>query len=241
MDGFSSRSGEEIKMQDMKQEFYQSQEDQTQYFQQQPAETVDIIEGKLATIIPKVDPLLDYHTNQLPDTTYINERLMFPLKMEDKQDCFSEKPKHQEKPPKRVTTDRKLTSRYTKGGKKHVCVNCGTTKTVLWRRDTKGDSVCNPCGLFFKLHNSHRPISMRKESIQKRNRKIQGNSSSAKARRKQRELMDKEEAEAREAAHQSTPSPQYHGFDSYSGVIEVSGGHKFGHTTLDSRFGLTAF
>jgi len=39
---------------------------------------------------------------------------------------------------------------------------------------------------------------MKKESIQKRNRKTQGTSSSAKARRKQRELMEREEAFERE-------------------------------------------
>ena len=32
------------------------------------------------------------------------------------------------------------------------CSNCGTTKTVLWRRMENGDAVCNPCGLYYKLN-----------------------------------------------------------------------------------------
>ena len=32
------------------------------------------------------------------------------------------------------------------------CTNCGTTKTVLWRRMENGDPVCNPCGLYYKLN-----------------------------------------------------------------------------------------
>lgn len=32
------------------------------------------------------------------------------------------------------------------------CSNCGTTKTVLWRRMENGDPVCNPCGLYHKLN-----------------------------------------------------------------------------------------
>ncbi|KAL7638244.1 UNVERIFIED_CONTAM: hypothetical protein RMT77_010808 [Armadillidium vulgare] len=52
-----------------------------------------------------------------------------------------------------------------------ICSNCGTTTTTLWRRNNEGDPVCNACGLYFKLHGIHRPIQMRKDSIQCRKRK----------------------------------------------------------------------
>ncbi|XP_059589058.1 cyclin-dependent kinase 20 isoform X2 [Alligator mississippiensis] len=52
------------------------------------------------------------------------------------------------------------------------CSNCQTTTTTLWRRDPRGQPVCNACGLYYKLHNVNRPLTMRKDGIQTRNRKV---------------------------------------------------------------------
>ena len=52
------------------------------------------------------------------------------------------------------------------------CKNCGTSTTTLWRRNSKGDTICNACGLYYKLHNADRPLKMKKENIQTRNRKL---------------------------------------------------------------------
>jgi len=56
------------------------------------------------------------------------------------------------------------------------CVNCKTTTTTLWRRNHNGESVCNACGLYYKLHNVSRPMSMKKDGIQTRNRKLSSKS-----------------------------------------------------------------
>ncbi|GMT24279.1 hypothetical protein PFISCL1PPCAC_29113, partial [Pristionchus fissidentatus] len=52
-----------------------------------------------------------------------------------------------------------------------TCVNCSTTNTTLWRRNGRGEPVCNACGLYYKLHQVSRPIAMKKDGIQTRNRK----------------------------------------------------------------------
>ncbi|KAI9033545.1 hypothetical protein CLU79DRAFT_714433 [Phycomyces nitens] len=51
-----------------------------------------------------------------------------------------------------------------------ICSNCYTNKTPLWRRDDDGASLCNACGLYLKLHNERRPISMKTDTIKKRQR-----------------------------------------------------------------------
>ncbi|XP_056129480.1 endothelial transcription factor GATA-2b [Lampris incognitus] len=56
------------------------------------------------------------------------------------------------------------------------CANCQTTTTTLWRRNSNGDPVCNACGLYYKLHNVNRPLTMKKEGIQTRNRKMSNKS-----------------------------------------------------------------
>ncbi|XP_056606792.1 endothelial transcription factor GATA-2b [Triplophysa dalaica] len=52
------------------------------------------------------------------------------------------------------------------------CANCQTGTTTLWRRNANGEPVCNACGLYYKLHNVNRPLTMKKDGIQTRNRKM---------------------------------------------------------------------
>ncbi|AQZ12621.1 GLN3 (YER040W) [Zygosaccharomyces parabailii] len=51
------------------------------------------------------------------------------------------------------------------------CFNCKTFKTPLWRRDAQGNTLCNACGLFQKLHGTMRPLSLKSDVIKKRNTK----------------------------------------------------------------------
>lgn len=50
------------------------------------------------------------------------------------------------------------------------CHNCETTTTPLWRRDESGNTICNACGLYYKLHNIQRPVAMKKTIIKRRKR-----------------------------------------------------------------------
>ncbi|KAI5693801.1 hypothetical protein M8J75_005967 [Diaphorina citri] len=71
-----------------------------------------------------------------------------------------------------VRTNQKKALQQTGNKRSGVsCANCSTTCTTLWRRNNNGEPVCNACGLYFKLHNVNRPLSMKKESIQNRKRK----------------------------------------------------------------------
>jgi len=65
------------------------------------------------------------------------------------------------------------------------CSNCKTTTTTLWRRNQNGEPVCNACGLYYKLHNVARPLTMKKDGIQTRNRKL-----SAKSKKKRGSVME---------------------------------------------------
>ncbi|KAJ2416905.1 GATA type transcriptional activator of nitrogen-regulated proteins [Coemansia sp. IMI 209128] len=58
------------------------------------------------------------------------------------------------------------------GFERAVCFNCGTDYTPLWRRDAEGHIACNACGLYYKLHGKHRPISMKRTTIKRRRRGI---------------------------------------------------------------------
>ncbi|KAI8148271.1 hypothetical protein BJV82DRAFT_506942, partial [Fennellomyces sp. T-0311] len=51
-----------------------------------------------------------------------------------------------------------------------VCANCQTTTTPLWRRDASGKTICNACGLYYKLHHVHRPATMMRTVIKRRKR-----------------------------------------------------------------------
>ncbi|KAI9302521.1 hypothetical protein BJ944DRAFT_269829 [Cunninghamella echinulata] len=50
------------------------------------------------------------------------------------------------------------------------CVNCQQTQTPLWRKNERGESVCNACGLYSRLHHRDRPAKMKKNTIQRRRR-----------------------------------------------------------------------
>lgn len=50
------------------------------------------------------------------------------------------------------------------------CSNCNTGNTPLWRRNPQGLPLCNACGLFYKLHGTVRPLSLKTDVIKKRNR-----------------------------------------------------------------------
>jgi len=59
----------------------------------------------------------------------------------------------------------------TSGNREHICVNCTTNTTPLWRRDEQGQTLCNACGLHQKNHGTPRPLALKTDVIKRRNRK----------------------------------------------------------------------
>lgn len=63
-----------------------------------------------------------------------------------------------------------------------ICFNCGTTSTPLWRKDKTLDIImCNACGIYFKNHGRHRPVSLSQASPPKQGKKEQASSKSVSA------------------------------------------------------------
>ncbi|XP_070208346.1 uncharacterized protein, partial [Littorina saxatilis] len=83
---------------------------------------------------------------------------------------------------RKFLSDAKLEKLQSSGRRMGLsCANCGTTTTTLWRRNAEGEPVCNACGLYFKLHQVARPLSMKKDGIQTRKRKPRSSSSKSKS------------------------------------------------------------
>ncbi|KAL3317584.1 putative electron transfer flavoprotein subunit [Cichlidogyrus casuarinus] len=58
--------------------------------------------------------------------------------------------------------------------KQAKCSNCGTESTSMWRRDSNNDIVCNPCGLYQRLHGLKRPLYLT-QNVFKTRRKRKSN------------------------------------------------------------------
>ncbi|KAI8328495.1 hypothetical protein BC941DRAFT_229951 [Chlamydoabsidia padenii] len=69
-----------------------------------------------------------------------------------------------------TTTTTTTTTTTKEDGATIQCANCHTTITPLWRRDADGKNICNACGLYYKLHMTHRPVTMMKSVIKRRKR-----------------------------------------------------------------------
>lgn len=93
-----------------------------------------------------------------------------------------------------------------------ICANCETTTTPLWRRDAGGRTICNACGLYYKLHLVHRPATMMRTVI-KRRKRCSANEKAAQEKNNQRRRSTvaeiEEEAEDINISRRRSLSPSY--------------------------------
>ncbi|ELQ73923.1 GATA-4/5/6 transcription factor [Trachipleistophora hominis] len=53
--------------------------------------------------------------------------------------------------------------------KNQECAHCGTRVTSLWRK-LHGETVCNACGLYYKIHGIRRPETLKGNKVRRRRR-----------------------------------------------------------------------
>ncbi|TPX59287.1 hypothetical protein CcCBS67573_g09101 [Chytriomyces confervae] len=74
--------------------------------------------------------------------------------------------------PNPTTTTTKKSRRKKKETEIYKCINCCITETSLWRRDDDGNPICNPCGLYFRLHNKPRRVVVDVPTVIRRRKRL---------------------------------------------------------------------
>ncbi|KAK6960226.1 transcription factor gaf1 [Biomphalaria glabrata] len=124
-------------------------------------------------------------------------------------------------------------SKFEKSGQRRMglcCANCNTTTTTLWRRNGEGEPVCNACGLYYKLHQVNRPLSMKKDGIQTRKRKpkssgkSKGGSKEQQQQRiqQQRQQQQQQQQQQRQQNQHLPQQQQHHGaYLDYGAAVQM--------------------
>ncbi|CAN3354305.1 hypothetical protein DICA3_B02916 [Diutina catenulata] len=131
-----------------------------------------------ATKLVKLEPRLDnrhirrdsYSTQMEHQRNHVLD-LLSPLSMEDVKTQPVTNGSYESKS--------NLTRSLKEKPKQTECHNCKTHTTPLWRKDPQGNTLCNACGLFLKLHGTTRPLSLKTDVIKKRSSRRSTNSKSS--------------------------------------------------------------
>ncbi|KAI0749086.1 hypothetical protein C8Q74DRAFT_1394854, partial [Fomes fomentarius] len=105
------------------------------------------------------------------------------------------------------------------------CYNCYTTATPLWRKDKEGKTVCNACGLYYKVHGSARPMKLdvfRKHPV--------GNSETPRSARRASPIMESTPTLAPDSTTQTSYNENENGdgnMDYYCSFMQCPSSHVF--------------
>ncbi|KAI8842249.1 hypothetical protein BJ741DRAFT_592605 [Chytriomyces cf. hyalinus JEL632] len=85
-----------------------------------------------------------------------------------------------------------------KAKKQHVCFNCATDTTPMWRRDDLGRRVCNACGVYYRMNGVNRVVKAGTVPIQRRRNRAKGGKLSGKRKKAQQHSYDDDDEEDEE-------------------------------------------
>eukprot|EP00092_Neocalanus_flemingeri_P096477 GFUD01122818.1.p1 GENE.GFUD01122818.1~~GFUD01122818.1.p1 ORF type:complete len:521 (+),score=109.89 GFUD01122818.1:62-1624(+) len=159
------------------------------YYGLDKSDTYSLIASECAELVPS---LVDHPTPH--EVEWCENTSQHRAKLADNLLLMSTLP---EKPPEKMQKNLRL-------GPNTRCFNCGTNKTSLWRRarDAAGSPICNACGLYEKLHDTCRPLEMRKDSVQPRKRK---QPSQGRKRRNKNQNKGKDQNESKAVSETAIP------------------------------------
>ncbi|KAI9342299.1 hypothetical protein BDR26DRAFT_859554 [Obelidium mucronatum] len=83
--------------------------------------------------------------------------------------------------PQRKSSSSSLNTSGKTGTTEQSCFNCATTNTPMWRRDLQGRSVCNACGVYFRVNGVNRVVKHGGTAVKRRVRVKEAPSSSSSA------------------------------------------------------------
>ncbi|KAI9342370.1 hypothetical protein BDR26DRAFT_859697 [Obelidium mucronatum] len=81
--------------------------------------------------------------------------------------------------PQRKSSSSSLNTSGKTGTTEQSCFNCATTNTPMWRRDLQGRSVCNACGVYFRVNGVNRVVKHGGTAVKRRVRVKEAPSSSS--------------------------------------------------------------
>ncbi|KAG2221393.1 hypothetical protein INT45_012644 [Circinella minor] len=112
-----------------------------------------------------------------------------------------------------------------------VCANCQTTNTPLWRRDANGNAICNACGLYYKLHLVHRPITMMRTEIKRRKRSSDKNKRNSNMKKQDGDDIEEESSQI---------IPEMETLGSTTGVEQSFGDNQYNHRYNHHHSGMSS-
>ncbi|KAJ3027667.1 UNVERIFIED_CONTAM: putative electron transfer flavoprotein subunit [Siphonaria sp. JEL0065] len=81
---------------------------------------------------------------------------------------FQQQQQHQQLMQRKTSSSSLGNNGKMNGTTEQTCFNCATTNTPMWRRDLQGRSVCNACGVYFRVNGVNRVVKHGGTAVKRR-------------------------------------------------------------------------